>query len=257
MSNSVERSLCRCTRESQLARLGVLAGLALGLGAFQSLAVAGFAPNNLWNLRENAEDRFHSNEAIVRPWRFSFDDGVGKYVGNFSYDIPWTDQGATGDGTGGFAISRGRDHQFSAWTFVYMQTAGMVTVTGGGDCVPRLYWDLAFDDPHTLPTAVFLTQGWHRLDITGYNQNDGYNAVFPRPDGVTFVHRMPVPVCRGDANNDLRVDFLDLNFVLSDFGLSAAPGTLSGDVNGDGVVNLIDLNEVLSFYGQECASQAG
>lgn len=51
----------------------------------------------------------------------------------------------------------------------------------------------------------------------------------------------------GDTNGDDRVDFVDLNNVLSVFGQSG-PG-LAGDVNGDGTVNFEDLNIVLGSYG--------
>ncbi|MGD9693036.1 MAG: hypothetical protein AB7G17_09635 [Phycisphaerales bacterium] len=55
----------------------------------------------------------------------------------------------------------------------------------------------------------------------------------------------------GDSNEDYRVDFLDLNNVLGNFGV-AGPGLL-GDVNGDGVVNFLDLNSVLSSFGVDCS----
>jgi len=51
----------------------------------------------------------------------------------------------------------------------------------------------------------------------------------------------------GDANCDGRVDFADLNAVLSDFGKVGT--NLLGDLNGDGRVNMADLNIVLSNFG--------
>lgn len=56
--------------------------------------------------------------------------------------------------------------------------------------------------------------------------------------------------CPGDANGDRRVDFADLNAVLSQFG-QQGPG-LAGDVNGDGAVNFQDLNMVLANFGRPC-----
>lgn len=54
----------------------------------------------------------------------------------------------------------------------------------------------------------------------------------------------------GDANNDARVDFADLNALLSNFGASGPDdGALLGDVNLDGVVDFADLNAVLSNFG--------
>lgn len=58
-------------------------------------------------------------------------------------------------------------------------------------------------------------------------------------------------LCTGDANGDARVDFLDLNIVLSGFGSPVSPGS-PGDLNGDGVIDFLDLNEVLSFFGLIC-----
>ncbi|MGD9693704.1 MAG: hypothetical protein AB7G17_06375 [Phycisphaerales bacterium] len=58
------------------------------------------------------------------------------------------------------------------------------------------------------------------------------------------------PVCPGDANGDLVVNFADLNAVLSVFGQSGVG--IGGDVNGDGVVNFGDLNVVLSAFGSAC-----
>ena len=54
----------------------------------------------------------------------------------------------------------------------------------------------------------------------------------------------------GDANNDARVDFADLNILLSNFGASGAnDGSLAGDVTLDGFVDFTDLNAVLSNFG--------
>jgi hypothetical protein len=54
----------------------------------------------------------------------------------------------------------------------------------------------------------------------------------------------------GDANNDARVDFADLNTLLSNFGTSGpSDGSLVGDVNLDGFVDFSDLNAVLSNFG--------
>lgn len=67
---------------------------------------------------------------------------------------------------------------------------------------------------------------------------------------MTF-ERQSAPVCPGDTNGDLVVDFLDLNNVLSDFGQMVYPG-MGGDLNGDGTVDFLDLNIVLSFFGVHC-----
>jgi hypothetical protein len=54
----------------------------------------------------------------------------------------------------------------------------------------------------------------------------------------------------GDTNGDGACNFVDLNNVLSQFGMSGP--TLTGDVSGDNQVNFVDLNIVLSFFGLNC-----
>ncbi len=76
----------------------------------------------------------------------------------------------------------------------------------------------------------------------------------PRPELTTYV---PVnrQACPGvgndaDANDDLVIDFADLNIVLGAFGQTGA--NVPGDANGDGVIDFSDLNAVLSSYGSNC-----
>jgi len=58
----------------------------------------------------------------------------------------------------------------------------------------------------------------------------------------------------GDANNDNRVDVVDLGILATNYGkLSGATGS-QGDFNGDGAVNVIDLGILATNYG---ASGAG
>lgn len=68
---------------------------------------------------------------------------------------------------------------------------------------------------------------------------------------ATLLNLRPelIRLLSGDANGDGTVNFGDLNFVLSQYGQSGAPGALPGDVNGDGVVNFEDLNDVLGAFG--------
>lgn len=56
--------------------------------------------------------------------------------------------------------------------------------------------------------------------------------------------------CPGDTDGDNDVDFVDLNRILSDFGMQM--GGLASDMNDDGRVDFLDLNIVLSFFGQTC-----
>ncbi len=60
-------------------------------------------------------------------------------------------------------------------------------------------------------------------------------------------------ICAGDISGDRRVDSFDLWLALSDFGrLLAQPGAIASDLNLDGVVDFLDLNVVLSSFGIEC-----
>ncbi len=66
--------------------------------------------------------------------------------------------------------------------------------------------------------------------------------------GIVYTARV---VPQGDTDLDGRVNFVDLNAVLTGFGSVAQPGqTLPGDVTFDGVVNFADLNLVLTNFGQ-------
>lgn len=56
--------------------------------------------------------------------------------------------------------------------------------------------------------------------------------------------------CPGDTNGDFRVDFADLNQVISHFN-SSGPG-LVGDFDIDADVDFADLNTLLSVFNQPC-----
>lgn len=59
------------------------------------------------------------------------------------------------------------------------------------------------------------------------------------------------PPCPGETNGDDRIDFLDLNVLLSNFGVRGRVNT-PGDMNNDGDVDFLDLNIVLSAFGTSC-----
>ncbi len=69
-------------------------------------------------------------------------------------------------------------------------------------------------------------------------------------DAQVYVGLVQAP-CPGDTNGDMRVDFADLNNVLSLFGQPTTPG-VGADLNGDGIVNFVDLNLVLGYFGSVC-----
>ena len=55
----------------------------------------------------------------------------------------------------------------------------------------------------------------------------------------------------GDVDGDERVDFVDLNVILDNWG-TAVPVYRNGDANGDGAVNFTDLDALLSGWGTTC-----
>jgi hypothetical protein len=60
--------------------------------------------------------------------------------------------------------------------------------------------------------------------------------------------------CAADITLDHRVDFADLNLLLSTFGCQTPD--CPGDVNADGRVDFADLNEVLARFGLVCINPA-
>ena len=162
------------TTVANVNRIVVKAGILLMFLPCPSSWAQANSGDHLWNFRQNADDRFHSNEAWVRPWRYNHDDGWGRWVGGYSYELQWGPVSTIGNADGSFTISRSRDHQFHAWTYVYVANAKTITYNGGGDCVPRVFLNYAFDSPMEFPTPLNLVSGWSRIDVTGYNQNSGY-----------------------------------------------------------------------------------
>ena len=157
--------------------------------------------NHLWNLRENYQYFFDNNVPYVRPWEGSTDDGWGMFVGPPPYGGPfhWDTFSTTGNALdGSLSIDRGVDHQFDAWTFLYVSAPKTVSLTGDGDCVPRWFLNYQFDSPHEFvvgdPTDISLAAGWNRLDVTGYNQNAGFLFTTDALAGqVAIMNTSPVP----------------------------------------------------------------
>jgi hypothetical protein len=153
-----------------LLAVGVLLSV---LGAHPARAQS-LTGDHRWNFRQDADDRFHANEAWVQPGRYNYDDGWGRWCGGYEYEIPWGSTGAIGNTNGSFTISRDRDHQFHAWTFVRVAGPKDIVFNGSGDCVPRAFLNTNFDLPLEFPATLHLVDGWNRIDISGYNQNSGY-----------------------------------------------------------------------------------
>ena len=71
-------------------------------------------------------------------------------------------------------------------------------------------------------------------------------------DWTLTLHGTAVtPVCPGDVNGDLMVNFLDLDIMLDNWG-ATVPANTMGDLDGDGMVTFTDLNELLDKWAQSC-----
>ncbi len=116
--------------------------------------------------------------------------------------------------------------------------------------------DILFDAPidkADAPTLLSATIGFTSEAANGRVYSfAGEDANWTVPTSYVPVNR---PACPGvgmdaDANDDLVIDFADLNIVLGAFGQTGAP--LAGDADGNGVIDFNDLNAVLSSYGTNC-----
>lgn len=146
--------------------------------------------------------------------------------------------------------------------FVYDSTPQVGPVCGSGNvidsaAVTRLGVTILGPDGVTVLGDASASASGMRAAVAPVIVNPG--TYFIRTRGfigafATQLYRLtlraPQAVCPGDANADGRVDFLDLNIVLSVYGVSGP--ALQGDLNGDGVTDFLDLNFVLSAYGTSC-----
>lgn len=96
--------------------------------------------------------------------------------------------------------------------------------------------------PIELYTEALLYQGQF---------NDGHGRL--TVEYRIWVDSAPVPApCPGDADGDRSIGFGDITGVLTNWGVSYAPGTGPGDTNFDGVVNFADITQVLTSFGATC-----
>lgn len=70
--------------------------------------------------------------------------------------------------------------------------------------------------------------------------------------GVFSTPGYTAPACSGDATGDRRVDFADLNLVLTNWGMTTSEGDVFPEPAGDGVVNISDMEHVLANFGNVC-----
>lgn len=118
-----------------------------------------------------------------------------------------------------------------------------VDTTGGNSGSPVV------DETTGLAIAIHTHAGCTSTGGSNSSTNIGIAALrtaLLNPRGVCLLGLV------GDTNADRRVDFADLNRVLSEFGLTGTPGQFTGDINRDGVVNFTDLNLCLGYWGETC-----
>jgi len=95
---------------------------------------------------------------------------------------------------------------------------------------------------------------YQRFTVTTTNGRLGMHSGLPSGNVLSSLNGLQIRRiidCPGDATSDYRVDFGDLNEVLSQYGQTGAG--LSGDLNDDDTVDFADLNEVLGSYGGLCS----
>lgn len=194
------------------------AGLYIG-GSFSAIGSAPVRGIARW--RDGAWSGIGAVEGVVRSFTVCDDDGAGPHArslfvgGQFSLagGVPASNL-ARWDGDAWFAVGAGLSAPALA--------LGSVDGDGDGPLPARLYVGGDFETAGGAE-SMFLAE-W----------------------------RVPADCCAGDANGDRVVDFLDLNIVLSDFGMVGSPGLLAGDLDGDGDCDFIDLNVLLSRFGMNC-----
>lgn len=104
--------------------------------------------------------------------------------------------------------------------------------------------------------------GLYALDLySGAHYFIGTNGVAggSQFNAIAGLAARPKPgPCPGDLNNDGKVDSLDLNIVLGEFGCTGDLVTpCAGDANADGDCDSDDLNIVLAAFGSFCDPPSG
>lgn len=98
----------------------------------------------------------------------------------------------------------------------------------------------------TLESRTFLSAAPQTASIAAAD----LNSTNPSPDKIRGVIYQPDGgVLPGDANGDGRVDLLDFNILVGNFGLGPGLGVGDGDFTGDGFVNILDFNVLAANFG--------
>ncbi|MFU8829362.1 MAG: FG-GAP-like repeat-containing protein [Phycisphaerales bacterium] len=152
---------------------------------------------------------------------------------------------------------------FEAGSYLFAGTAPQSLVAA--DLNQSGYPDLIVANPGTQMLTILRNQGNDSfvrttrpmpfrparvalLDLNGDGLPDLIASSQTSHHVRALLNQTPVAICPGDVTGDRRVNLVDLNKVLTNFGSE----TSAGDANGDGVVNLADLNLVLTNFGSVC-----
>ncbi len=174
-------------------------------------------------------------------WRDAQSGMEGVFVGNaFLEGLIWNENVGwinTGDGAGPYPNTSNTDYGVNIGAagflngFAWAENVGWINF----GTQPQIGADGARYDANSNRFRGYAwgeNVGWINLDHSAY-----------------FVGT----VCPGDTNGDNLINFTDLNTVLTNFGMTGAPGAVPGDINSDGSVNFVDLNLVLTNFGSDCA----
>jgi len=139
----------------------------------------------LWNYRTNSQDFCPENRSWLRPWNGN-DESEGIWVDNLGGGcvgtVPWMSFDLIGNADGSFSLNNPQDMQFHAWTYVYVENETVISLPADRQdtAAPRWFLNAVdppynFDDYAEYPPTWSIDSGWSRIDITGYNQNQGYS----------------------------------------------------------------------------------
>jgi hypothetical protein len=143
-----------------------------------------------------------------------------------------------------FTIAQRTNVAFRVQADAPMQFGMLCDTCNGNTLISGAFVLQSCDD---IAGPIFLVAGSYQPAVVNLTPTACANS-----DYLAAVY--PVPVCRGDANADGRVNFLDITTVLANFGTSynPFPGTGFGDSDSNGDVEFLDITTTLAAFGINC-----
>jgi len=105
-----------------------------------------------------------------------------------------------------------------------------------------LYRSNGYRETPPLSLQYNTTYSWYAISSDGILQNIS--------DVFTFTTESLLMYPPWDINQDGNVNYLDISALVSNYGLSGAPGWIPEDINNDGTVNYLDVSSLVSHYGE-------